>query len=272
MVFEWSRTTLRRSTAAPVLLALLVSGCSVPQIFAPGTSPGRAETTLPAGDDGKPGEETAGFFGGFADAQSERAAARAFVEVVDAVEPVAERICRAEAPRGTNCDYRIVVDDRPGQPPNAFQTLDENGRPIVAFTLALIADVRNADELAFVLSHEAAHHVAGHLARQRVNAEVGAQVFGQLAGAVGGATPEAIRTAQELGAAVGARTYSQDFELEADALGTRIAFAAGFDPVRGAEFFFRIPDPGDRFLGTHPPNAARVEVVRQTAAALVLAN
>ncbi len=261
----------RAAVLTSVLLAAVLCGCTSREVFAPQVSPGRSEATVPVGDDVKPGDAAtadSSVFDGFADARSERIAARTFVAVVDAVEPVAERICRAESPRGTNCDFRIVVDDRPGQPPNAFQTLDQDGRPIIAFTLSLIADVRNADELAFVLAHEAAHHVAGHLARQRLNAEVGAQVFGQLAGAVGGATPEAIRTAQELGAAVGARTYSQDFELEADALGTRIAFNAGFDPVLGAEFFFRIPDPGDRFLGTHPSNAARVEAVMSTAAAL----
>ena len=195
-----------------------------------------------------------------------RVSARNFVQVVETVEPVAERFCRQQAPR-LNCDFRIVIDDRPNMPPNAFQTVDEQGRPIIAFTLALIADAQNVDELAFVLSHEAAHHIAGHLDRQRQNATVGALVFGQLAGVTGGGE-DAVRVAQELGARVGARTYSKDFELEADALGTRIAARAGYDPVRGAEFFFRIPDPGDRFLGTHPPNAERVEIVRRTVAGL----
>ena len=39
--------------------------------------------------------------------------------------------------------------------------------------------------------------------------------------------------------------------------------AAGYDPVRGAAYFTRIPDPGNKFLGTHPPNASRIETVRQ---------
>ena len=90
------------------------------------------------------------------------------------------------------------------------------------------------------------------------------------AGQVRGGSPEAIQNAQQLGAVVGARRYSQEFELEADALGTVIAARAGFDPVRGAQFFFRLPDPGNRILGTHPPNAERVEIVNQTAAALGL--
>ena len=199
----------------------------------------------------------------------QRNLARSFVAVVSAVEPVAEAQCRARNPR-TNCDFRIVVDDRPGQPPNAFQTLDETGRPILAFTLGLIGDMQNPDELAFVLSHEAAHHILGHLARQRQNASLGAQVFGSLAGTISGGNPDQVRAAQEIGASVGARSYSKDFELEADALGTEIAAAAGFDPVLGAQFFTRIPDPGNRFLGTHPPNADRIAIVRRTAARLGL--
>lgn len=196
---------------------------------------------------------------------STRAALRNFRAVVAAVEPVAERTCRQRAP-SLNCDFRIVVDDRPGQPANAYQTLDRNGRPIIAFTVPLIAEARNRDELAFVMSHEAAHHIRGHIARQQRNATVGALVFGQLAGALG--APNSVETAQQIGATVGARTYSKDFELEADALGTRITAAAGFDPLKGAAFFFRIPDPGNRFLGTHPANADRLRTVQRVAASL----
>ena len=193
-------------------------------------------------------------------------AARQFISVVQQVEPVAEAECRQRLPNA-NCDFKIVVDDRPGQPPNAFQTLDAQGRPVLAFNLALIATVQNADELAFVMGHEAAHHIAGHLARQREAATAGAVIFAGLA-SLTGADVNGIRSAQELGATVGARTYSKDFELEADALGTVISLRAGFDPIRGAAFFTRIPDPGNRFLGTHPPNAQRIETVRRVAAGL----
>ena len=198
-----------------------------------------------------------------------RANARGFVDVVRQVEPIAEQECRTRSP-SLNCDFLIVVDDTPNAPPNAFQTLDERGRPIIAFTVSLLQNVRNGDELAFIMAHEAAHHISGHLARQERNATIGAIVFGQIAGRVGRGTAEAVRTAQQLGAVVGARRYSKEFELEADALGTVIAARAGFDPVRGAEFFFRLPDPGDRVLGTHPPNAERVAIVNQTAASLGL--
>jgi predicted Zn-dependent protease len=113
------------------------------------------------------------------------------------------------------------------------------------------------------MGHEAAHHIAGHIPRTRDEALGGALLAGVLAQA-GGATPEEVKAAQDLGAEVAVRSYSRAFELEADALGAEIALAAGFDPVRGSNFFDRLPDPGDRFLGSHPPNAQRKAQVAAT--------
>lgn len=194
--------------------------------------------------------------------QPARAAAETFLTVLGRVEPVAESFCRQRSV-SANCDFRIVVDDRPGQPPNAFQTLDRTGRPVIGFTLALIADARNPDELAFVLGHEAAHHIAGHIPKRNDQALSGALLAGVLAQA-SGLSPDEIRAAQNMGAEVAARSYSKEFELEADALGAEIAFAAGYDPVRGSGFFDRLPDPGDKFLGSHPPNAQRKALVVAT--------
>ena len=179
---------------------------------------------------------------------------------------MATRYCR-ELGRAARCDFQIVIDDRPGQPPNAFQTLDASGRPILAFTVPLIRDARNRDELAFVLGHEAAHHIAGHIPRAQNSAVAGAVLAGILAQVAGGGD-QAIAQAQDLGATVGARSYSKEFELEADSLGTEIAFVAGYDPILGAAFFDRLPDPGDRFLGSHPANADRKRVVAATVARL----
>ena len=186
-----------------------------------------------------------------------------FTAVVRDLEPVAEQVCR-EQTDGVNCDYLIVVDDRRELPPNAFQTLNESGRPVVGFTLALIADARNRDELAFILGHEAAHHIAGHIPRGQQAAQAGAVLAGVLA-TISGADAAVVRTAQGVGAQVGVRRFAKGFELEADALGTRIAQRAGYDPIRGAEYFMRIPDPGNRFLGSHPPNLDRIETVRRAA-------
>jgi len=193
-------------------------------------------------------------------------AARNFITAVDAVEPVAERICRART-RGVNCDFRIAIDDRPSRDPNAFQSLDDYGRPILAFNLALIANARNVDELAFVIGHEAAHHISGHIPQQQQSASQGALLAGILV-AAGGGDAATIQEAQKIGATVGARRFSKGFELEADALGTEITERAGFDALRGAAFFDRLPDPGNKFLGSHPPNADRRATVVKAVADL----
>ena len=189
-----------------------------------------------------------------------------FRTVVSRVEPVAERECRRRT-SGLDCDFLIVVDSRPGLPANAFQTLDRNGRPVIGFTTALIADARNQNELAFVLSHEAAHHIEGHIAQTQRSAVGGALIGAVLAGALG-LDQSTGQTVTDIGATVGSRRFSKSFELEADALGTIIADRAGYDPLIGARFFQRVPDPGDRFLGTHPPNADRIRTVERVAAGL----
>lgn len=195
-----------------------------------------------------------------------RTAAHNFIAVVDQMEPVVEAECRRRQP-AARCDFLIAVDDRQGQPPNAFQTVDATGRPVLAFTLALIADARNRDEIAFVLGHEAAHHIAGHLPRTQSTAATGAMILGTLA-TLGGADSEGVKHAQEIGATVGARSYSKAYELEADRLGTVLTWRAGFDPARGAAFFTRLPDPGDQFLGSHPQTADRQRAIWETLRAL----
>lgn len=187
-----------------------------------------------------------------------------FINVVERVQPVAEQVCRER--RKSPCDFRIVIDDRPGQSPNAFQTVDNRGRPIIAFNVALLTSVNNQDELAFVMGHESAHHILRHLEQQQKNAAAGAAILSGIV-AVRGATAEQVEAAQKLGAQIGARSYSKDFELEADRLGTLISLQAGYNPLIGAQFFIRLPDPGNRFLGTHPPNADRIQAVRQAMAA-----
>lgn len=189
-------------------------------------------------------------------------ASASFASVARAVEPVAERECRSRT-QARNCNFLIRVDPDRNAPANAYQSLDRSGRPVITFTRRMLAELSNPDELAFVMSHEAAHHIRGHLARQEQNAISGAIIFAGLA-TMAGASASDIVDAQDLGAMVGARSYSKDFELEADQLGTIITHQAGFRPSIGVRFFARLPDPGDSFLGTHPANHDRVKIVQQT--------
>jgi len=150
---------------------------------------------------------------------------------------------------------------------NAFHTIDPEGRPAIIFTLGLIAVAQNTDELAFIMGHEAAHHIARHLAAGQREAAEGARVFAERARARGASANE-IGEAAQVGFIVASREFGQRAELEADAIGTIIAARAGYDPLVGSDFFRRIPDPAREFLSTHPPNAARLDVVLSTLRAM----
>ena len=226
-----------------LLLVLAVSGCEVSVPPFPGQ-----------GTDVKAKQQGQGLTGSQANA--------AFAAVVQSVEPVAERECHNRT-RGLNCDFLIRIDPNPKAPANAYQSLTRSGRPVITFTRGMLADLSNRDELAFVMSHEAAHHIRGHLMRQQQNAISGAIIFAGLATAAGASVSD-IAEAQDLGAMVGARSYSKDFELEADELGTIITHKAGYRPSVGVKFFARLPDPGETFLGSHPSNYDRVRVVQAT--------
>lgn len=232
------------------LLLLTLAGCALP--------PAPSDPAMPPDSSGV--EASARL--------SADAAARQFALVVKTVEPVAEEVCR-EKRQDDRCNFRIAIDPRPRRPANAFQTLDDNGQPVLIFTLALIADMQNPDELAFVMSHEASHHILRHLSKQAAYANETAQAYAEAAEKAG-ASKAQVRRAAEKGADVGARSHANEFELQADSLGALIARAAGYDALRGAQYFNRLPDPEKEFLGSHPPNAARMENVRRTLATQTL--
>jgi Zn-dependent protease with chaperone function len=195
-----------------------------------------------------------------------------FRRVAARVEPAAEAMCRQQAPQA-DCDYLIGLETDPSVPPNAFQTL-QNGRPVIIVASSLLREMRSDDEIAFVLSHEASHHIAGHLGKQAQQQALGALLLGGLVAATGQATgtpasDQAIRQAMDVGGFVGARAYSQSYELEADTLGAYIAARAGYTPERGAEVFTRpaLENPGGpAILATHPASAQRAASIARVAA------
>jgi len=187
-------------------------------------------------------------------------------QIVARVEPIGEQICR-DTRRVSNCDFKIEVDTSTPDVVNAYQTQEKDGRPLVVFSMGLLKTAKNTDEVAFVLGHEMAHHISGHIDQRRGSAGLGGLILGGLV-AYSGGSAQGIDSAFDLGAAVGSRIYSKEHELQADEIGTLITHYAGFYPVRGSKFFIRIPDPGDEFLGSHSPNAARIDRVNRTIARL----
>ena len=207
---------------------------------------------------------------------SKKQAVSQFNRVVRRVEPVAESFCRqySQDRKDFDCDIRIKVDATANER-NAFQTYDKEGRPTIIFTLPMISDARNEDELAFVIGHEMGHHLAQHIQKQQQQAVAGAVILGAIAAL--GSSPYVdpsvnqanVENAMYLGVALGNQAFSQTYELESDVIGTYIAKTAGYDPVKGAKFFARPENPRTSqgklsFWGTHPPNKKRLAVVLAT--------
>lgn len=199
-----------------------------------------------------------------------------FERVARRVQPVAQQLCQQElARRGSvDCNVRLELDRKMTER-NAYFTYAQTGNrsPVIRFSVPLLQDAASDDEVAFILGHEYGHMIAQHIQKQQQQAMAGALLLGAIT-AYGNASaeysdPDAISENMEIGAALGQRAYSQSYELEADMLGTRISYAAGYDPVRGAQFFARSEaarrgNGSLSFWGTHPPNARRMEVVMAT--------
>jgi Zn-dependent protease with chaperone function len=200
-----------------------------------------------------------------------------FRRVLARVEPAGEAFCRAEAPDAPAawCDFRVRLDTDPAAPPNAYQSEGRDGRPNVTLVATLLPEMQSDDEIAFVLAHEMSHHIAGHIPKQARQQMLGALVLGGLVAATGDpltgapATDQAIQRAMDIGAYVGARSYSQSYELEADTLGAFIAARAGYDPEQGARIFLRpaLANPGGPpILASHPGSMQRQATVAGVAA------
>jgi len=179
-------------------------------------------------------------------------------QVAQRVEPIAENTCRIETGQsGDYCDFRFQI--AAGDQPNAFQTF-QDGHPIIVFNEAMLRTVRNANEVAFIMSHEAGHHIAGHLQRKQQQAGLAGLAGALVLGSLGGNA----QAGADIGQQIGGRAYSQSFELEADVLGTYIAELAGYDPVDGAASFARFAGSSSA-LASHPPGAQRYGTVVATA-------
>lgn len=185
---------------------------------------------------------------------ADRAAARNFREAVARVKPVAETFCRERMAQDPTfpCDVRVGIDSRAGIGPNAFQTVDNAGEPIILFNMALVMTAQNQDELAFVFGHEMGHLLGGHIHRL---------LYGEV--------PEVAMSGATCGAAGAARdpgplTTRQEFEREADLIGAQITGRAGYDPALGVRILARLEEgatAGACREGTHLPSADRIEAV-----------
>ncbi|AWL11864.1 Putative beta-barrel assembly-enhancing protease [Saliniradius amylolyticus] len=143
----------------------------------------------------------------------------------------------------------------------------------------LIYQASTESELASVLAHEVAHVTQRHIARRMESAQRSGPL--QIASMLGGillamADPEAGMAAISASSAAGQQAsinYTRDNEKEADRIGLRILYQAGFDPTAAASFFDRLVEKyrhkskPPAFLLTHPLPESRVADARARAGA-----
>jgi Zn-dependent protease with chaperone function len=187
----------------------------------------------------------------------------AYKRVARRVEPVSESICRSfskDLP-AQFCDFQIRFDDNPKAAPHAYQTIGKDGKPIITFNVNMLRSIKNDDEIAFIMGHEAGHQIARHLLQKRNNANGGAILGAIIIGGLGGNPMDGAN----LGGMVGAQSFSKKFELQADRIGAHVATRSGYNAIRGARSFERTGG-SNSMLSTHPPGADRFAVVQRTVA------
>jgi len=158
-------------------------------------------------------------------------------------------------------DFHLLADPRTV---NAFAL--PGGQ--IFLTEGLMRLLRTEGEMAAVLGHEIGHviarHSAEHIAKQQLmQGLVGAAV-------VGSGDYNTAQVAQMVGAFINMK-YGRDDELEADALGLRLAAEAGYDPramLGVMEVLAKASGRGRQpeMLSTHPNPENRAERIKEAIA------
>ena len=136
----------------------------------------------------------------------------------------------------------------------------------VFVTTGLFRFVRNEDDLAAVLAHEAAHNLARH-AGEKVSGSLVSQLLARLLLVV---DPSGVLLTFWLPAATVFRELpnSRTQESEADRIGLQLAAEACFDPKAASRVFRGMQQySGDKeppeFLSTHPSHTSRLEQLQE---------
>lgn len=136
----------------------------------------------------------------------------------------------------------------------------------------LIENADVASELAGVMAHEISHILARHSTEQ-ITRQYGLSI---VAGLVLGQNPgELQKLAAQLAAGGTLARFSRDAEREADELGIRAMYEAGYDPRGMASMFRQLQaqregNPGrvEQFFATHPTTEDRIRDAEARAAQL----
>ena len=143
---------------------------------------------------------------------------------------------------------------------------------LVYVNSGLIAEADTLSELAGVLAHEIGHGSARH-GTQLMTRAYG---YNAIAGLLLGRNPSQGKqiAAQLLGTGI-LTNYSRSAETEADRLGVRYTYAAGYDPEGMVGFYGemldmrkRRPSKVEQFFSSHPLTETRIQNIRAEASRL----
>lgn len=248
----------------------IILGLCVLLVACDETATGRtAPDAIVSGGDGAGAPATGGGIATAAatpEAEVPAAQIRDFERVRRRIAPATARVC-AQQGGARSCTFRFRLDPRSDIAAGALVTQTKDGAALIVATGALLQETRNADELAFVLSHMAGHHIEGHK-RGGDELAIAQALLSGAQGAISGNVRSLVNSAIRINSASEALKFSRGEEIAADALATRIVSLAGYDPLKGVAFFDRAPAPARAFLGIHRPDAGRVDAVRRVSGAL----
>ena len=156
--------------------------------------------------------------------------------------------------------YHLAVINK-----NEVNAFSLPGGYVYAYT-ELMKEADDEAEFASVVAHEVGHVAARH-STERLTEEYGYQF---IAGLVLGENPNATaKLIADLAATGGFLKYSRDDEHEADRLGAKYLYAAGYDPQAMVDFLDKLkaleasePTKFETWLMTHPTTSERLARVK----------
>src|SRR5438105_5501516 len=175
----------------------------------------------------------------------------------DYVQKIGQRLAAAPEAKASGFTFTFTVLNV--DQVNAFAL---PGGPMFIFT-GLLKVTGNEAQLAGVMGHEMSHVILRHGTHEATKANGVALLAGGLGSLLGGG-----RLAESivgLGANSVVLKFSRDAESEADAMGSRLMAASGYNPVEMARFFEKLSASGGQHLQilSDHPNPGNREVAIQ---------
>jgi len=188
----------------------------------------------------------------------------------DRIKHIGQRIARVANKPDYNWEFTLVDEDQL----NAFCL---PGGKVVVYT-GILKVAKNDAQLATVMSHEIAHALARHGAERMAHQEI-SNTIGQISSMfVNKYKPEytqAFNVAYSTGVNVGVMLpFSRSHESEADEIGVRLMYKAGYDVDEAVKFWQNMKkmkgnkSSSNDFFSTHPSDDKRIKAIKELVAQL----